>query len=120
MTYIDGFLFPVPKKNVKAYAQMAQKAGKIWMKHGALAYKECIQDDMKMSGSALSPAKLVKVKKGEVVFFSFIGYKSRAHRDAVNKKVMKDPAMNGLCDEKNMPFNPKRMSCGGFSAMVDL
>lgn len=118
MTYIDGFLFPIARKNMKAYLKMAKLGGKIWMKHGALAYKECVQDDVKTKGTA-SLAKMAGVKKGEVVCFSFIGYKSRAHRDAVNKKVMKDPAMN-MGKNFKMPFNPKRMGFGGFKSIVDL
>jgi uncharacterized protein YbaA (DUF1428 family) len=118
MHYVDGFVLPVPKKNISAYLKMAKKAGRIWREHGALDYKECAGDDLNPKGMLPFP-RTVKVKAGETVFFSYIVYKSRAHRDAVNKKVMKDPRIAKLCDPKKMPFDCKRMAYGGFKVMVD-
>jgi uncharacterized protein YbaA (DUF1428 family) len=117
--YVDGFLLPVPKKSLKAYRSMSAKAGKIWKKHGALEYRECVGDDLK-SKCGLPFGRLLKLKASEVVFYSFIVYRSRAQRDAVNKKVMKDPAIHRMMAGKAMPFDVKRMSCGGFKAVVDL
>jgi uncharacterized protein YbaA (DUF1428 family) len=117
--YVDGFLLPVPKKNLKAYRSMAAKAGKIWKKHGALEYRECVGDDLKIKMGVPFP-RLLKLKSSEVVFYSFIVYRSRAHRDAVNKKVMKDPAIQRMMAGKAMPFDVKRISMGGFKAVVDL
>jgi len=117
MSYVDGFVLPVPKKNVEAYRRMAKAAGKIWREHGALEFRECIGDDLTPKG-AFPFTKLMKVKPGETVFFSFIVYKSRAHRDRVNKKVMSDPRLAAMGDK--MPFDPKRMAYGGFKALVDL
>ena len=119
MAYVDGFLLPVPKKNLKAYQQLSRKAGKIWREHGALDYKECVGDDLKVKGTAPF-GKAVAAKTGETVIFAFIVYKSRAHRDAVNKKVMKDPRIAAQMDEKSMPFDVKRMLYGGFKVFVDL
>ena len=118
MRYIDGFVIAVPKKSVKAYFAMAKKAGKIWREHGALEYRECVGDDLNIKMGLPFP-RLTKLKTGETVVFSWIVYKSRAHRDRVNAKVMKAPHLNGLCDEKSMPFDLKRMSFGGFKVMVD-
>ena len=118
MRYVDGFLLPVPKKNLKAYARMAQKAGKIWRKYGALDYKECAGDDLNVKMGVPFPRQL-KVKPGETVVFSYIVYKSRAHRDRVNAKVMKDPRIQNMCDPKDMPFDVKRMVYGGFKVLVD-
>lgn len=119
MSYVDGFLLAVPKKNIKAYQQMAKKAGVIWKEYGALDYKESVADDVK-SGGAVSFAKSVKLKRGELVLFSYIVYKSRAHRDQVNKKVMKDPRIAEMCNQKSMPFDVKRMLYGGFKVIVDI
>lgn len=116
MSYVDGFVVAVPKKNVAAYKRTARAAGKIWMKHGALQYFECMGDDLDIPGIHLTFTKLQKVKKNEVPFFSFIVYKSRAHRDAVNKKVMADPDLKA---PKKMPFDPKTMAYGGFKAVVE-
>lgn len=116
--YVDGFLLPVPKKNLNAYFRMAKKAGKIWREHGALEYRECVGDDLKVKFGMPFP-RLAKAKSEEIVVFSWIVYKSRAHRDRVNAKVMKDPRMNGLCDEKSMPFDVKRMANGGFKVVVE-
>lgn len=118
MNYIDGFVLVVPKKKVPAYRTMAQKAGKIWRKHGALEYYECLGDDLNKRMGRPFP-RLARAKRGETVFFSWIVYKSRAHRDQVNARVMKDPAIRNMCDPKNMPFDCKRMSYGGFKVLVD-
>jgi uncharacterized protein YbaA (DUF1428 family) len=119
MTYVDGFVLPVPKKKVRAYRQMAAKAGKVWREHGALEFRECVADDVKV-GKRTSFPRSVKMKPGETVFFSYIVYKSRAHRDRVNAKVMKDKRLAGMMDMKNMPFDAKRMIWGGFKALVDM
>ena len=118
MSYVDGFVIPVPKKNIAAYVRMARAAAKVWREHGALDYKECVGDDLNVSMGLPFP-RLAKVKPGETVVFSYIVYKSRAHRDRVNAKVMKDPRIAESCDEKNMPFAVKRMAYGGFRVVVD-
>ena len=118
MRYVDGYVIPVSKKNVRVYISMAKTAGKVWRDHGALDYKECIGDDLKVKFGMPFPL-LMKVKPGETVFFSFIVFKSRAHRDRVNAKVMKDPRLAKMMDAKNMPFNGKRMVYGGFKVLVD-
>lgn len=117
MSYVDGFVLPVPKKNLKAYFAMAKKAGKVWRDHGALDYRECLGDDLDVKFGLPFP-KLVKPKKGETIVFSYIVYKSRAHRDKVNAAVMKDPRLNQLCDPKKLPFDCARMGFGGFKTMV--
>lgn len=115
MAYVDGFVIPIPKKNVQAYRAMARKAGKIWREHGALEYRECVGDDLDIKfGTPFS--RLTKTKPGETVIFAWIVYKSRAHRDRVNAKVMKDPRMT---EPPSMPFDPKRMTYGGFKVLVD-
>jgi len=119
MKYVDGFVLPVPKKNVQAYCRMSRQAGKIWREHGALEFRECVGDDLKVKMGVPFP-RLSKLKPGETVFFSWIVYKSRAHRDSVNKKVMKDPRMAQMMGKGPMPFDPKRMAYGGFKALVDL
>jgi uncharacterized protein YbaA (DUF1428 family) len=119
MAYVDGFLLPIPKKNVAAYKRIARKAGKIWMEHGALQYTECMADDVK-PGKWTSFPQAVKLKEGEVVFFSWIVYKSRADRDRINKKVMSDPRLAHMMDPKAMPFDGKRMMFGGFKPVVEL
>ena len=115
--YVDGFVLPVPKKNLKAYLKMARWGGELWMKHGALEYHEAMGDDLKTT-FGLPFTKLAKTRPGETVFFSWIVYKSKAHRDAVNARVMKDPAM-GECAPKKMPFDVKRMAYGGFKILVE-
>jgi uncharacterized protein YbaA (DUF1428 family) len=115
--YVDGFVVPIPKKNVEAYRAVARNAGKIWRDHGALEYIECIADDVK-PGKYTSFPQSVKLKPNETVAFSWIVYKSRAHRDRVNAKVMKDPRMQ--MDPKSMPFDGKRMIYGGFKVLVDV
>ncbi|MEX2054744.1 MAG: DUF1428 domain-containing protein [Candidatus Andersenbacteria bacterium] len=118
--YVDGFLLVVPKKNMRAYRQMAATAGKIWRKYGALDYKECVGDDLKPKGIVFTFPKAVNLKPSETVVFSYIVYKSRAHRDRVNAKVMKDPLMNDpKYTDKTMPFDMKRMAFGGFKVIVD-
>ena len=115
--YVDGFVLPVPKKNLAAYKKMAAKAGKIWMEYGALEYVECVGEDLHIP-KMLSFTKQIQSKAGETVCFSFIAYKSRAHRDSVNKQVMADPRLSKMV--KKMPFDVKRMAYGGFQAIVDL
>ena len=117
MAYVDGFVVPVPKKKVQAYRRLAQKAGKIWREQGALDFKECIADDVKV-GKLTSFPRSVKLKPSETVVFSWITYKSRAHRDRVNAKVMKDKRIAGM-DPKDMPFDGKRMIYGGFKIIVE-
>lgn len=119
MSYVDGFVVPVPKRKLAAYLAMARKAGKVWREHGALAYVESVADDVK-TGTWTSFPQGVKLKAGEVVVFSYISYKSRAHRDRVNAKVMKDPRLASMMDPKSMPFDGKRMIFGGFKTAVVL
>jgi uncharacterized protein YbaA (DUF1428 family) len=116
MAYVDGFVLPVPKKNLAAYRKMATKAGKTWIKHGALSYVEAVADDVK-PGKLTSFPQSVKLKDGETVIFAWATYKSRKHRDQVMAKVMKDPAMTGY-DPKKLPFDGKRMFWGGFKQLV--
>jgi uncharacterized protein YbaA (DUF1428 family) len=118
MAYVDGFVLPVPVKNLAAYRKLARKAGKIWKEYGALEYVECVADDVK-PGKWTSFPQAVKLKADEVVVFSWIVYKSRAHRDKVNKLVMADPCLQSM-DPKSMPFDGKRMFWGGFKPIVSL
>jgi uncharacterized protein YbaA (DUF1428 family) len=118
MRYVDGFVLPVPKKNLEIYRRIAQKAGKIWREHGALEYRECAGDDLAAKFGVPFP-RTVKAKPGETVVFAWIVYKSRAHRDRVNAKVMKDPRLAKMMDPKSMPFDCKRMVYGGFKILVD-
>lgn len=115
--YVDGFVIPVPKKKLKAYRDLAKKAGKVWKEHGAIAYYETVGDDMKVQCGLPFP-KLAKIKKDQTVVFSWIVYKSKKHRDRVNAKVMKDKRLEKMCDPNDMPFDVKRMSYGGFKVMV--
>ncbi len=116
--YVDGFVLPVPKKNLPAYRRMALVAAKVWREHGALDYRECVADDLDVPFGTPFPA-VVKPKRGETIVFAWITYKSRAHRDRVNAKVMKDPRIAESCsDPKKMPFDCTRMSCGGFKVLV--
>lgn len=119
MNYVDGYVLPVPKKKLAAYRRMARKAGKLWMEYGALAYNECVEDDVK-PGKVTSFPQAVKLKKDEVVVFSWIVYKSRRERDRINKAVMDDPRLHAICDPKDMPFDGKRMFWGGFKPFVSL
>lgn len=115
--YVDGFVLPVPKKNIPAYRKMAKVAAKVWIEHGALDYRECVGEDLDAKfGVAFT--KLATVKKGETVVFAWITYKSRAHRDKVNAKVMKDPRLKCDMDPKKMPFDCARMAYGGFTTLV--
>jgi uncharacterized protein YbaA (DUF1428 family) len=117
MAYVDGFVVPVPKKKLQAYRGLAKQAGKIWREHGALEFRECVADDVKV-GKWTSFPRSVKLKPSETVVFSYITYKSRAHRDRVNAKVMKDKRIAGM-DPKTMPFDGKRMIYGGFRVLVE-
>jgi uncharacterized protein YbaA (DUF1428 family) len=117
--YIDGFIVPVPAKKLKEYLRIARKAGKVWMEHGAIDYRECVADDVK-KGKWTSFPRSVKLKRGETVIFSWIVYKSRKHRDQVLAKVMKDPRLAKMMDPKAMPFDGKRMIYGGFKTAVAL
>ena len=119
MAYVDGFVVPVPKKKLAAYRAMARKAGKVWKEHGALEFRECVADDVKR-GKRTSFPRSVQLKSGETVLFSYIVYRSRAERDRINKKVMKDKRLAAMMDPKNMPFDAKRMFWGGFKVLVDL
>lgn len=119
MSYVDGFIVPVPKRKLAAYRAMARKSGKVWMEHGALAYSESMADDVKW-GKRTSFPRSVKLKGGEVVWFSWIVYKSRKDRDRVLAKVMKDKRLAPMMDPKNMPFDGRRMIYGGFKVIVDL
>jgi uncharacterized protein YbaA (DUF1428 family) len=118
MNYVDGFVLPVPKKNIAAYFRLAKKASRLFRELGALEYKECVGDDLDVK-MALPFPKGIKTKPNETVVFSYIVYKSRSHRDTVNAKIMKDPRIAKLCDPKNMPFDPGRMLYGGFKTMVE-
>ena len=119
MAYVDGFVVPVPEANLKAYAAMSRKAGKIWKEYGALEYRECALDDAEVKG-AMPMTKAVKLKPGETVFFSWIVYKSKADRNRINKKVMADPRMAEMIDPKNPPFDWRRTLMGGFKVIVDM
>jgi len=119
MRYVDGFVLPIPRKNLQAYRRMARKAGKVWREHGALEYRECVGDDLNIKGVKTFP-RLVKPKHGETVVFSWIVYRSRAHRDRVNAKVMKDPRLAKMMDPKAMPFDVRRMVYGGFKVLVEV
>jgi uncharacterized protein YbaA (DUF1428 family) len=115
--YVDGFVLPVPKKNVAAYRRIAQKAGRLWREHGALEYRECVGEDLDIKVMLRFP-RVLKIRRGETVFFSWIVYRSRAHRDRVNARVMKDPRMERIMTGKP-PFDYKRMLYGGFEVLVD-
>ena len=119
MSYVDGFVVPVPVKNLAAYRRLAKKAGKIWREFGALDYKEWIGDDVPV-GKLTSFPRSVKVKRGETVVFSWIVYKSRADRDRINAKVMKDSRLADMMDPKRMPFDGKRLIYGGFKLLIDV
>jgi uncharacterized protein YbaA (DUF1428 family) len=117
--YVDGYVLPIPKNNLKAYRRMATRAGKIWREHGALDYKECVGDDLDVKMGVPFPRQ-IKLKPGETVVFAYVLFKSRAHRDRVNARVMKDPRLADSMDEKAMPFDVKRMVYGGFKVLVDV
>lgn len=116
MTYVDGFLLPLPKKNLTAYRAISRKVGRVWREHGALEYRECAGDDLDIPGM-LSFKPAAGARRGETVLFSWIVFRSRAHRDRVNAKAMKDPRLLAMCG-KQMPFDCKRMAYGGFKMIV--
>ena len=118
MRYVDGYLLPLPKKNLQLYRRIAQKAGRLWRDHGALEYRECVGDDLKPKWGVPFP-RTVRLKPRETVVFSWIVFKSRAHRDSVNAKVMKDPRMLKMMEKGPVPFDTKRMVYGGFKVLVD-
>jgi uncharacterized protein YbaA (DUF1428 family) len=119
MAYVDGFVLPVPKNNVDKYLEMARKVGSVWKECGALEYRECLADDVK-PGEVTSFPQSVHLKPDETVVFSYIVYKSRAHRDEVNAKVMADPRVKDLMNPSSMPFDGKRMFFGGFETILEL
>jgi uncharacterized protein YbaA (DUF1428 family) len=119
MPYVDGFVLPVQRRHLQTYKRISQKAGKLWREHGALEYRECVGDDLKVKGMKTF-LSLVKPRPGETVLFSWIVFKSKADRDRVNAKVMKDPRLAKMMDPKAMPFDMKRMVYGGFKTVVDL
>jgi uncharacterized protein YbaA (DUF1428 family) len=120
MHYVDGYVLPLPKKHLKAYRALAQKASKIWMKHGALEYRECVGEDLKVkAGCGVPFPQVSKAKSGETVIFAYVVYKSRAHRDRVNAAVMKDPKLAAMVQGMTMPFDMKRMVYGGFKTIVE-
>ena len=118
MAYVDGFVTPVPKRALQKYRTMSRKMAKVWRDHGALEFRECIADDVKW-GKRTSFLRAVKQKSGETVFFSYIVYKSRADRDRVNAKAMKDKRLASMMNPKTLPFDGKRMIWGGFKVVVD-
>jgi uncharacterized protein YbaA (DUF1428 family) len=115
--YVDGFVIPIPKKKLAAYTRIAKQACKIWLEYGALDYQECVGDDLDHKFCLPFP-RGIQAKKGEVIVFAYIVYKSRAHRDKVNVKVVKDPRIARMCDPKNTPFDCQRMLYGGFRVIV--
>ena len=119
MSYVDGFVLAVPRKNLAAYKRLARKSGQVWRDHGALEYIECVADDVK-PGKVTSFPQAVKLKADEVVVFSWVVYKSRAQRDKVLEKVMKDPRLADTMDPKKLPFDGMRMFWGGFKPIVEL
>jgi uncharacterized protein YbaA (DUF1428 family) len=117
MNYVDGYVLPVPKKKLEVYARIAKKAAKIWREHGALEYRECVGEDLQVKWGVPFPRSM-KVKPGETVIFSWVVFKSRAHRDRVNAKVMEDPRLTDMMEASSMPFDCKRMVYGGFKILV--
>ncbi len=117
MTYVDGFLLPLPRKNIPAYRRLAQLGAKVWMEHGALEYRECVGEDLDQTMMLPFP-KTLATKKGETVVLAWIVFKSRAHRDRVNKKVLSDPRIAAMA-QKKMPFDCARMVYGGFEVLVE-
>jgi uncharacterized protein YbaA (DUF1428 family) len=118
MKYVDGFVIPIPRKNITAYRRLAKLSAKIWHEYGALEFRECVGDDLSGPG-VRTFTQLAKARRGETVLFSWIVYKSKAHRDQVNKKVMKDPRIIAMMNSKKMPFVAKKMVYGGFKVLVD-
>jgi uncharacterized protein YbaA (DUF1428 family) len=119
MSYVDGFVVPVPRAKLDAYREMSRKCGEVWRELGAVRFRECVADDVK-SGQWTSFPQSVKLEEDEVVVFSWIEYNSRAERDSINDKVMKDPRLAEIMKSENMPFDGKRMIYGGFESMIDL
>jgi uncharacterized protein YbaA (DUF1428 family) len=119
MPYVDGYVLPIPRKNLQTYRRIAQKAGMVWREHGALQYKEAVGDDLNVKWGIPFPRTL-KLKPGETVIFAWVVFKSRAHRDRVNAKVMKDKRLADFMEESSMVFDAKRMVYGGFDILVDL
>ena len=119
MSYVDGFVLPVPTANLDAYRAIAQKAGAIWREHGALEYRECVADDVKV-GEVTSFPRSVLMKDDETVVFAWIVYESLEARDAINAKVMADPRLADMMDGKQCPFDTKRMFFGGFKTIVSV
>jgi uncharacterized protein YbaA (DUF1428 family) len=119
MTYVDGFVVPVPADKIEAYRAMAQLGCTVWKDHGALSYRECVAEDMEDKGFCATFPKAFALKEGEVAVFAYIEFKSRAHRDEVNARVMADPRLEAACKDGNMPFDPRRMAYGGFQAIVE-
>jgi len=117
MRYVDGYVLPVPKGNLAAYRRMAEKAGRIWREHGALEYRECAGENLKVK-FGVPFSRLAKAKPGETVVFSWIVFKSRTHRDRVNAKVIKDPRIAAMGNHTSVPFDVKRMAYGGFTILV--
>lgn len=117
MAYVDGFLLPIPRRNIERYKAMALLAARVWREYGALEYRECVGDDLKVKMGTSFP-KASRARAGETVVFAWIAYKSRAHRDRVNKKVMKDARIAKMMEDKSMPFDVKRMAYGGFRVIV--
>jgi uncharacterized protein YbaA (DUF1428 family) len=117
MNYVDGFLLPVPIKNLPAYRTLSRKAGRVWREYGALDYRECVGDDLQIKG-VVPFGRTIRLKRGETVVFSWILYRSKADRDRINAKVMKDPRLAKMMNPKAMPFDPKRMVYGGFKVLV--
>jgi uncharacterized protein YbaA (DUF1428 family) len=116
--YVDGFVLPLPKKNVEAYRKLARKAAKIWIEHGALEYRECLGEDLAHEGMRRFP-ELADVRRGETVVFAWILYRSRKHRDKVNAAIVADPRIAKMCAEGGMPFDFARMAYGGFEVLVE-
>jgi uncharacterized protein YbaA (DUF1428 family) len=119
MSYVDGYVLAVPKKNLQAYRRMAEKAGRVWRDHGAVEYRECAGDDLKVK-MGVPFSRLMKLKPGETVVFAWIVFKSRANRDRVNANVMKDPRLAKMMHAGPIPFDVKRMAYGGFKALVEI
>ncbi|WP_438863854.1 DUF1428 domain-containing protein [Neptunicella sp.] len=119
MSYVDGFVLAVPAERIDEYKALAQNAAKVWKKHGALEYKECVQDDVTDNGFCKTFPQLFKPEQGELIVFAFVVYQSREHRDEVNAKVHADPQIMEGCDPENMPFDCKRMTYGGFNVLVE-
>ena len=116
--YVDGFVLPVPRRNVALYRRLAKQASKVWREYGALEYRECQGDDLAHKGVMPFP-RGIRAKKNETVFFSWIVYRSRAHRDQVNEQIMKDPRILRMMKSKVRPFYPRRMLYGGFKSVVE-